>query len=68
MNELSVHPEVAAGDGIAYAGTKKDQETTDDTPHACYDGWLYLGYEVEDEHGEPVQVIDRTPCRRCLGS
>jgi hypothetical protein len=38
---------------------------TDETPHACYEGWIYLGYEVEDENGEHVEVIERVPCRRC---
>jgi hypothetical protein len=37
----------------------------DETPHACMDGWVFLGFEVEDEHGEHVEVIERVPCRRC---
>ncbi len=40
----------------------------DDTPHACYDGWVYLGFEVAelDENGELLEeVIERVPCRRC---
>ena len=37
---------------------------TDDTPHGCYEGWVYLGFEGEDESGEPVGVIERVPCRR----
>ncbi len=34
---------------------------TDETPHGCYAGWVFLGYEDEDgqEHHEAV------PCRRC---
>jgi len=31
----------------------------------CYDGWVYMGYEGEDENGELVEVIERVPCRRC---
>ncbi len=38
---------------------------TDETPHGCYDGWVYLGFEGEDENGEYVEVIERVPCRRC---
>jgi hypothetical protein len=38
---------------------------TDETPHACMDGWVFLGFEGEDEHGEPVEVIERLACRRC---
>ena len=33
-------------------------------PHGCYEGWVYLGFEGEDESGEPVGVIERVPCRR----
>ncbi len=38
-----------------------DQET----PHGCYEGWVYLGFEGEDENGEHVEAIERVPCRRC---
>jgi hypothetical protein len=41
-------------------------EVRDETPYGCYDGWIYLGFEGEDENGEPVEVIERVPCRRCL--
>ncbi len=37
--------------------------TTDETPHACYDGWVFLGFE--DENGEHLEVIESVPCRRC---
>jgi hypothetical protein len=36
-----------------------------ETPHGCYDGWVSLGFEAEDEQGEHVEVIERVPCRRC---
>jgi hypothetical protein len=36
-----------------------------DTPHGCYDGWVYLGFEGEEESGEHVEVMERVPCRRC---
>ena len=53
------HPEVLAGDPFAYAGGE--------TPHGCIDGWVYLGFEGEDENGEHVEEIERVPCRRCHG-
>jgi hypothetical protein len=40
-----------------------------DHPHACMDGWVFLGRVVESQHdldGE-VEVYDRVPCRRCAG-
>jgi hypothetical protein len=39
-------------------------------PHACYDGWIYLGRVVESEHDLDGEVIeyDRVPCRRCADS
>jgi hypothetical protein len=33
--------------------------------HGCYEGFVYLGHMVEDEGGEPEEVIERVPCRRC---
>ena len=37
----------------------------EETPHACYDGWVFLGFEGEDENGEHVEVIEAVRCRRC---
>ncbi len=34
----------------------------DTHPHACWDGWVFLGYtdpETDEEHSEVL------PCRRC---
>ena len=39
--------------------------TDHETPHGCIDGWVYLGFEGEDEYGEHVEEIERVPCRRC---
>jgi hypothetical protein len=40
--------------------------STDETlPCICYDGWVFLGFEAEDEDGEHVELIERLPCRRC---
>jgi hypothetical protein len=38
---------------------------TDEKPHGCWDGWVYLGFEGEDEQGEHVEIIERVPCQRC---
>ena len=37
----------------------------EETPHACYDGWVFMGFEGEDEQGEHVELVERVPCRRC---
>jgi hypothetical protein len=37
----------------------------EETPHFYYDGWVFLGFEGEDENGEHVEVIERVPCRHC---
>jgi hypothetical protein len=35
-------------------------------PHACNDGWVYLGYTAFDEEtGEEVERVEALPCRRC---
>ena len=39
--------------------------TDQESPHGCIDGWVYLGFEGEDENGEHVEEIERVPCRRC---
>jgi hypothetical protein len=39
--------------------------TPKETPHACMDGWVFLGFEAEDENGEHVEVIERVHCHRC---
>jgi hypothetical protein len=43
---------------------RNDRPDIDETPHACWDGWVFLG--VEDEDGE--EVIEAVPCRRCSSS
>jgi hypothetical protein len=60
-------PEVAAGDPFILARSSRpdpDQES----PHGCWDGWVYLGFEGEDANGEHVEEIERVPCRRCQRS
>ncbi len=35
-------------------------------PHACIDGWVFVGHLVEDPGtGEEVEVLEAVPCRRC---
>jgi hypothetical protein len=36
------------------------------SPHACYEGVVYIGHLVEDPGaGEEVEVFEAVPCRRC---
>jgi hypothetical protein len=37
----------------------------EETPHGCYAGWVYMGFEDEDESGEHLEVIESVRCRRC---
>ena len=39
--------------------------TQEETPHGCIAGAVYIGYLVEDEHGEEVEDFETVPCRRC---
>jgi hypothetical protein len=36
-------------------------------PHACMDGWVFLGRVVESEHDLDGEVVEYepVPCRRC---
>jgi hypothetical protein len=37
-----------------------------DHPHACLNGYIYLGYTaVDEETDEEVERIEALPCRRC---
>jgi hypothetical protein len=40
--------------------------STDETPHACLEGVVYIGHLVEQD-GEEVEVVEAVPCRRCAG-
>ena len=52
---------------VAHPGHYARPDVADEeTPHFCYDGWVFLGYEGVDEDGELVEVgTERVPCRRC---
>jgi len=39
--------------------------STEESPHGCYDGLVFIGHFVEED-GEEVEVIEAVPCRRCL--
>ena len=37
-----------------------------DHPHACWDGYVYLGLTaIDEETGEEVERVEALPCRRC---
>ncbi len=38
--------------------------STEETPHGCYDGIVFIGHLVE-EGGEEAEVFESVPCRRC---
>ena len=57
---------------MATAKSSASAHTTDPTtraggesPHGCIEGWVYMGFEGEDENGEHVELIERVPCKRC---
>jgi hypothetical protein len=37
-----------------------------DHPHACLNGYIYLGYTYVGEDGDEVETYEAIPCRRCL--
>ena len=67
MDDFSVNRDVRAGDGFAYAGSGADEREERECFY-CLDGWVYLGFEGEDENGEHVEEIKRVRCRDCGGS
>jgi len=51
-----------AGDPFHAASHHDDQ----DHPHACLNGYIYLGYiALDEETGEEVERVEALPCRRC---
>jgi hypothetical protein len=36
-------------------------------PHACIDGFVYIGYVVESQHDLDSETVEyrKVPCRRC---
>jgi hypothetical protein len=36
-------------------------------PHACLEGFVYIGCLVVGDDGEEVEVVEAVPCRRCSG-
>ena len=54
------------GDPFYAAKLSPRPEVAPDHPHACIDGWVYLGELVEDpETGGELEVYTAIPCRRC---
>jgi hypothetical protein len=39
--------------------------STEESPHACLEGVVYIGYLVVDDDGNEVEVFEAVPCRRC---
>jgi hypothetical protein len=51
---------------LAHSPHHPRPDAHEDTPHGCYEGWVFLGYEGVDENGELVEVAtERVPCHRC---
>jgi hypothetical protein len=47
----------------------RPREVSEDHPHACTDGLVFLTYTVFDEAvGEEVERLEVVPCRRCVDS
>jgi len=51
-----------------YAGLERlpDHAPTEERPHACVGGYVFLGHLVEED-GEEVEVVEAVFCRRCAG-
>jgi hypothetical protein len=53
---------------VHYAGLERlpDRAPTEERPHGCIGGYVFLGHLVVDEEdGEEVEVVEAVPCRRC---
>jgi hypothetical protein len=60
---MATHTISPAGDPF----TSKAVDQHQDHPHACLNGYVYLGYTVVDEEtGEETERVEVLPCRRCI--
>ena len=63
VDTIRVHPEVSDD---TLDAQHSGLERLASPPHFCFDGWVFLGYEGEDENGELVEAqTEQVPCRRC---
>jgi hypothetical protein len=54
-------------DSIKSSVFRPSEEHQDTHPHACMDGYVYLGYTVfNEEVGDEIERIEVIPCRRCV--
>jgi hypothetical protein len=52
---------MALNQTIRESGEKVATDHPEETPHFCYDGWVFLGYEGADEDGELIELIESVP-------
>jgi hypothetical protein len=65
LQEVTVDKHTISPAGDPFHAAPDDQ----DHPHACLNGYVYLGYTtVDEETGEEVEQVEAVPCRRCLGN
>jgi hypothetical protein len=58
VDEHTISP---AGDPFTALSSRDDNH-----PHACMDGYVFIGVLVQDEEsGEEVERVEALPCRRC---
>ena len=51
---------------LAHPAHPSTEGRDQDHPHACLNGYVYLGYTATDEEtGEEVEWVEALPCRRC---
>jgi hypothetical protein len=69
--QVFAHPEARTTKGHFMATEKSSAphahpSTEDqDHPHACMNGYVYLGYTaIDEETGEEVERVEALPCRR----
>ncbi len=62
MNESSAHPAHPSED---HDDTVEAHYASLERPHACTDGFVYIGHLIVGNDGEEVEVVEAVPCGRC---
>jgi hypothetical protein len=66
MNESTAHPAHPSTEGYDHDDTVEAHYAGLERPHACLEGFVYVGHLVEDPGtGDETEVFEAVPCRRC---
>jgi DNA-binding XRE family transcriptional regulator len=58
VDEIRISPAASPREEDTIEAQYAGLERLEETPHGCYEGWVYMGFEGEDLDGEHVEEIE----------